>query len=185
MLDVYTAPPLVTLDDLEDFPGSRSEMDVAVAGALVRGACGWHIGPSVDVELTVDSDGGSLVLLPSLHLTEVSEVKATATGEVLTGWEWSGAGMLRREPSGGWLGFPRGFRALTIKAKSGIPVPVDLKAVVADLSTSAAVRATLPQGLKAKTVGEVTYTYLTSADLKDAVDPLEAYRHVLWRYELR
>jgi len=180
MIDLTDEPPFVTAEDLADreFAGTFSEVDVAVACALVRGAVGWHIAPSVTVEVWLDTDGGSTALLPSLHVTDVHEVR-DAAGQLLEGWEWSASGILRR--AGGW---PAGFRAVRAKVTHGLPrVPMDLMAVVADIAAKRQTVTAAAVGLKSKTVGEVTYNYLASSDV-GGDDPVAGYHSVLWRYEL-
>lgn len=180
MFDTQTAPPLVTVDMLEDhqMPGPYTETDVAIASALVRGACGWHIAPSVAVELELDSDGGTLLVLPSLHLSSVNKV-TDRHGNVLEGWEASRKGMLYR--TAGW---PAGFGAVVVHAEHGLPeVPLEIVAVVADLARSRTATGMRPTDLKSRKVGEVTYSYLTPAD-SPTDDPLRMYRHVLWRFVL-
>ena len=178
MLDFTEAPPLLTADELAalGFPGSFNEVDVAVAGALVRGACQWHVAPSVETTLVLDTEGGRVLLLPSLHVTEILSVTDGA-GTVLDGWTWSASGMLERTTP-----WPSGFRAVHVRLRHGLDkVPADLAAVVADLARSRAVEDAKPAGLKSKTVGNVNYTY---ADAPSG-DALEPYRAVLWRYERR
>lgn len=177
-MDTYTeAPPLLTADDLLDLElqGTYAETDVAVACALVRGACGWHIGPSVDVDLTLDVEGGTVLLLPSLHVTAVSEVR-DREGNLLEGWEWSDAGILRRP--GGW---PVGLRAVTVSLSHGLEsIPLDLASVVAGIAATRADGRAVPVGLKSRAIGGITYTY---ADAPKDGDSLAAYDHVLWRYK--
>lgn len=175
MHDFTEAPPLLTADDLADleFPGPFNEVDVAVAGALVRGACQWHVAPSVETTLVLDTEGGRVLFLPSLHVTEVLSVTDRA-GNVLDGWTWSASGMLERTTP-----WPSGFRAVQVRLRHGLEkVPEDLAAVVADLAGSRAVEAAKPAGLKAKTVGNVSYQY---ADAPSG-NVLEPYGAVLWRY---
>lgn len=183
MIDLSVAPPLVTLDDLEEFPGGPfDETSVQVACAVVRGACGWHIAPSMTVDLVLDSDGGRVLLLPSLHLTAVTAVR-DRDGNPVTGWRQSAAGMLEHP-----LGWPGGLSAVTVTVTHGLPaVPEDLQAVVADLAAArarAAAAAARGGELKRKTVGEVTYEYVTPPTAAGGSDPLAAYRHILSRYTL-
>lgn len=41
----------------------------------VRSYCGWQIAPSVSVTFKVEGDGGRVLLLPSLYITDVTEVR--------------------------------------------------------------------------------------------------------------
>lgn len=66
------------------------------AEALVRAYCGWHIAPlREDVEVTVRGDGGSVLMLPSLHVTAVTAVVQDGSTLVAdTDYTWSEAGVL-------------------------------------------------------------------------------------------
>lgn len=65
------------------------------AESLVRGYCGWHIAPSyADQEVTLWPSGTSLLLLPSLHVTDVASV--TEDGTELDDYQWTEAGVLTR-----------------------------------------------------------------------------------------
>ena len=181
MIDPTVAPPLVNVDDLEEFPGAPfDETSVQIAGAVVRGVCGWHIAPSVTVDLVLDSDGGRVLLLPSLHLTEVAAVRDRDANPI-EGWRTSTAGML--EHPGGW---PCGLSAVTVTVTHGLPVvPPDLLGVVADIARYRAALNARPPGLRSKTVGKVTYDYIDpNAGVGGKVDPIAAYRHILDRYAL-
>ena len=41
----------------------------------VRSYCGWLIAPSTPATLKAEGDGGRVLLLPSLHITEVTEIR--------------------------------------------------------------------------------------------------------------
>lgn len=94
---------LVTGADLAGFPGAPFTDAVAdAAGESVRDEAGWHIAPEVTETLTVWSEGGVALLLPSLRVVSVSEIRDVTgdTSEVLTGWEDRGSGILYRAT--GW-----------------------------------------------------------------------------------
>jgi hypothetical protein len=105
-------PALVTPEDLIDFPGAPYAWPVVEsASEAVRAEAGWHIAPSVTETLTVDSDGGRILFLPTMLLTEVSEVRDVSgeTPRVITGWRKSRTGMLIHP--GGW---PTGFEVIEV-----------------------------------------------------------------------
>lgn len=62
--------------------------------AAVRSWCGWHIAPSATETLYVEGEGGRVMLLPSLHVSEVSEIR-DESGTVVTGWKSRTNGILR------------------------------------------------------------------------------------------
>jgi hypothetical protein len=65
----------------------------SAACEAARAYCGWHIAPSVTETVTVDGPGGSILMLPTLHLTDVASI--TNDGTAVTDPEWSEAGMVR------------------------------------------------------------------------------------------
>lgn len=79
-VEASNGAPLASPDDLSGFQGAPFEADlVLAAGEAVRGACGWHVAPwREDDVTTVDGVGGRFVLLPTLGLTDVSSVENMA-----------------------------------------------------------------------------------------------------------
>lgn len=110
-------PALVIAADLNDFPGAPFAESVAEsAGETVRAEAGWHIAPEVTETLTIDSDGGRYLLLPTLRLVDVTEIRDVTndTPRVLDNWRKSGKGILYR--AGGW---PAGLAALEVDLTHG------------------------------------------------------------------
>ena len=96
-------PDLFTADDLAGLPGApfdNTNGNVTQASEAIRNALGWHLAPSVEETLTVDSPGGVNVYLKSKYLTDVSEVRDVTAGTVLTGWTFSRLGRVTRRS--GW-----------------------------------------------------------------------------------
>ncbi len=123
--------PLVVADDLAEFPGAPFSDTVATsAGESIRSEVGWHIAPELTETLTVDSDGGRYLFLPTLRLVDVTEVRdvTSDTPRVLDGWRQSEKGILYRV--GGW---PVGMSALKVDLTHGYPTcpPALLPAVAA------------------------------------------------------
>src|SRR5690625_141824 len=90
--------PLVDNDDLGDLPGAPFPATVlTAAAAAIRTDAGWHIAPVVAHTVEIETRCASVVLLPSLRVVEVSEVRDGDTGAVLTGWRVNKrTGVLRR-----------------------------------------------------------------------------------------
>jgi hypothetical protein len=122
---------LVAPTDLADFPGAPFAASlVAAASEQVRRQCGWHIAPLVTETFVVDSDGGRVLLLPTMRLVTVTEVRniAGSTPEVLTGWRKSPAGMLFR--ASGW---PAGFQTVEVDMQHGYEAcPDELLPIIAE-----------------------------------------------------
>lgn len=129
-------PPLVDKADLEGQPGAPfTDAQVKTATDVVRAAAGWHIAPEVTETLTLDHDGSRLLVLPSLHVVDVAAVRdiTGSTPRDLTGWRWSGAGMIEGR-------FPAGFRAVEVELTHGYAtVPDALLGVIAG-ATSGRIR---------------------------------------------
>ncbi|NKS73131.1 hypothetical protein GS966_20035 [Rhodococcus hoagii] len=95
MSDAAELSQLVTLEEYKAFvDGAEIEQTrLAAVVSAVRGFCGWHIAPSRRETLTIDGNGSSALLLPSLHITEVHSVREN--GGELDDVQWSEKGMLR------------------------------------------------------------------------------------------
>lgn len=125
--------PLFVASDLTGQPGAPFSDEVATSvGDQIRRLCGWHIAPQVTETLVIDSDGGRVLMLPSLHVVNVTGVRdvSGSTPRVLTGWKWSRDGMI--EARGFW---PRGFRSVEVDLIHGYETcPPELFPVAADFS---------------------------------------------------
>lgn len=136
--------PLVNPNDLSEFPGAPYAVWVLNAAAeSIRDECGWHIAPVRTETLTLDSDGGRILLLPTLRLVAVTEVRdvTTETPTVLTNWRKSAAGMLSRP--GGW---PNGLGAVEVDVVHGYDeCPSSLYPVIADRCVQASRDGTITQ----------------------------------------
>ncbi|MEV6413849.1 hypothetical protein [Kribbella sp. NPDC051718] len=121
---------LVDPSELTSYPGAPFTQQ-AVDGAVwaLRRRAGWHIAPSKNETVTVDGSDTRLVVLPTLQLTAVSEVRDVSGSApvVLHNWSAARAGMLRR--AAGW---PRGFQVVAADITHGYDeTPPDLFPVIA------------------------------------------------------
>ena len=92
--------PLLNAAALTGFPGAPFTAAVVdPAAGHVRALCGWHVAPVVTETVTVETGASSVVLLPSLRVVSVAEVR-DEDGNVLTGWKVRPNGVLRIP--GGW-----------------------------------------------------------------------------------
>lgn len=94
--------PLVDPDDLGEFPGAPFPAAIVdgAAGAI-RAEAGWHIAPTVAETVEVETGGGTVALLPSLHVVNVTAVR-DLDGRVLDGWRVSKSSGVLRRTSGRW-----------------------------------------------------------------------------------
>lgn len=150
---------------LPDAPAGVAAETWEATVAEVRAFCGWHIAPEVEETVTVDGPGSSLLVLPTLHLTDLTGV--TNDGSTVTDPEWSRTGMVRH------CYWTHKFRGVTATMTHGYEEwPADLLAVMADLATSTAALA----GVKAVTSGSHQVTFESSMR--------PSQRDVLGRYQL-
>jgi hypothetical protein len=116
--------------DLADFPGAPfSAALVDAAAGSVRGEVGWHIAPAVTETVTVVSEGGTVLLVPSLRVTAVTEVRDVSgdTPEVLMDWVFRRSGILERA-----YGWPK-RHAIEVDLTHGYAeTPPELLPVIAD-----------------------------------------------------
>lgn len=180
--------PFVTADQLSEANyGDYTDLDVAIAVATIRGICGWHISPKVELVFELNSDGADVLELPSYHIdkpTKVADGRAP-DGVDIEGWTWSRNGLLKF----GTCGRPRGLGNVIVTATSGLEhVPADLLSVVADMARIRTEGRSRDTALRQKTVGGVSYTYadLTGTTGTTSVQggPYARYAPILDRFVL-
>ncbi|QTJ64979.1 hypothetical protein HYG77_04775 [Rhodococcus sp. ZPP] len=158
--------------NLCDYPSPET----AMAADLVRGECGWHIAPAHEVTLFLDSDGGQVLSLPSLHVVSVSAV-TDADDEAIEGWEFSTMGLLERTGGRRW---PRGRRAVKVTFTHGLAAaPHAIIAVVNDIADTLVVSPDLV-GVKQVAHDGASITYGDAG--VTAIG--QRYAHVLKRFSL-
>lgn len=105
LLAGLTTTDLLEPADLAGFAGAPfADEIVAVVGESIRSAAGWHIAPGVVETVAVEGDGTRYLLLPTLHLTDVTAVRDVSDPDnprTLDGWSKARtprftAGCLRR-----------------------------------------------------------------------------------------
>lgn len=122
--------PLIQPAELNGFRGAPFPGNITEAAAeSIRTQCEWHIAPSLDATLKVRA-GGSVILLPSLHVTAVASV-VDNHGTAVAGWEWYPNGILER---------PAGFPAfVSVTFTHGYPAcPKELLPIIAERAVSQA-----------------------------------------------
>lgn len=143
-----------------DLDRYSAELALAGASGLVRIYCGWPISQVLGDVMTVDSHGGTALMLPTLRLTAVASVGLVDGSTVDAGaYTWGANGVLYR--ADGW---PTGARAVTATVDHGYdPIPDEVRIVVC------AVAARLysnPEGLTSKTSGDGGKTFGTLSELE-------------------
>lgn len=110
---------------------TSAEDAVAFASGLVREWCGWHIAPSRADTVRLNGDGTTLLLLPSLRVTDVARVATAEEGDLID-VAWGDNGVLARtgssEFAAAWTAgnvymrpkvFPAGVRNVTVEFTHG------------------------------------------------------------------
>lgn len=149
---------------------TTDEDALAYASAIVREYCGWHIAPSLTEARVLDSDGSAVLLLPTMHMTDLGSVEAAQVA--LLGVQWSANGILY------WPArFPAGLRMVSATFTHGWDAaPASVQAVVA------AVARRMPragQAVSSEGAGGVTRAYVTPSGAFTATEAM-----VLDRYRL-
>ncbi|AZS11706.1 head-to-tail adaptor [Arthrobacter phage Maja] len=159
----YPLEPMATAGDLAGFNGGPfADPVVASAGESIRDECGWHIAPVATTVMKFRGEG-SMILLPTLRLMDVTSVR-DSDGNLVAGVEWLQNGIL--ECSGGFppyveVTFMHGYRVC----------PPSLLAVIAERAA-------------ARSAGRIKSEALAgrSVSLEGGYDPVSA--GVLQRYKL-
>lgn len=124
----YEDTPLVAAAGLAPF-GTFTEDAALAAGQGIRRETNWHISPSVTETLTLYSEGGTVLLLPSLKVTAVTAIRDVTDADVpetLTGWSFRANGVLKRN-----CGWPTGH-AIEVDVTHGYDAcPAELLPVLA------------------------------------------------------
>lgn len=150
-------PPLASSDDYEQLVGpAPAGLDLgALLGAasdMVRAECGWHIAPEIVETITVDGPGTRDLMLPTLHLVDVTAIDNHGTTVDPLDAEWSRDGYLRS--SGRWSTRLRGITATIEHGYETVPA-----GLVALVCTVAARAAASPAGVVREQVGSASVTY--------------------------
>lgn len=148
-------PDLISPDELSGYPGAPFDEEIIKdACQSVRAEAGWHIAPTWSDVVLVDSDGGSLLTLPTLKLVSIESVMDVSDPDrsrPITDWRKTKSGMLYRR-----AGWPEGFEAVEVTMTHGYEVcPRDLRSVIAERAQFAAVNATVGQ----ESAGSVSISY--------------------------
>lgn len=90
-------PDLLSSDDLTAFQASDPDWFLQAAGETVRwDICQWHIAPSITETITAPIKPDGTIMLPSLHVTDVSQVALHGLTLDPSGYHWYQSGYIRR-----------------------------------------------------------------------------------------
>lgn len=167
---------------IDSIDGDYSPEEIAAVGNAIRLWCGWHIAPvKTDDEMVIDSNRGSLLVLPTLLMQEPSAV-VDADGNDITGWSWSEIGNLEL-PFGQY--FPQGFRAVKVTVTHGFTTaPTEIVAVAAHMLRERADEiATGGPPLKTAQLDGAMLAYDT-AKVSGLLRSMDDYAYAIGRYRL-
>lgn len=177
--------PLVTPAEFEAGTGGAIKASdprvlplLSAASTAVRRWCGWHIAPVVTEELVLDSPGGSLIVLPTMRLLEVTALTVGGVVFDVESLEWSANGEVRTRDRRGW---PEGFRNMSATIRHGFESAPDVAQVVQQVVANAV---TSPLGATREQAGQVSIQWAQTAPgvagglslLGRDLDVLAAYR---------
>lgn len=167
---------IVTTTQLDAYLSGDSASMLDRAEALVRSYCGWHVAPlRVADPVTVPYSGDELILLPSLRVTDVSEVRLDDTVVPLEDVEWFEHGVIRVRGGSSAV-------KVHVTMSHGFEEAGAVEAVI--LAVAARAKAS-PSGVVRSQVGQVSETYSqTSTNQAGGVSLLDSEMAVLDRYRL-
>lgn len=162
------ASPLVVAEDFasylqRDLDRKTADLALASASGLVRHYCRWGLSAET-ITFIEDGTGTQLLSLPTLRLNAVAEVRVDGEVIPVTGYEWGRGGQLYRN----YAVWPRRFRVVQADVQHGHTIiPDELRAVVFAVAARFYVNA---EGLRSKTVGQVSRTFVLETMRGDLTD---------------
>lgn len=172
-----TASPVAPAD-LDLYQAGDAQTLIDQATALVRSYCGWHVSPVVaDDVVTLMGSGRPSILLPSLHVTDVTAVVEDGTALELTDFVWDESGIIGRLT----VPWTTPDKTITVTFTHGYASAPDFEAVIMAVASRAQAS---PDGVVRRQVGLVSDTYSQTgtgtaggvALLPSEKDILRAYR---------
>src|SRR4051812_28403956 len=117
---------------LADAPAGVDPAAWAAACGAVRGHCEWHVAPSAQETVQPTGSGGLVLLLPTLHLTDLTDVINDGVPVTVDPKDWSEAGVVDNGTR-----WSRRRRGVTVTMTHGHETcPPEVLEVVTDLARS-------------------------------------------------
>jgi len=152
---------------------TQRQLDAALAAA--RNYCGWHVSPvAVGEQITLDGTGTSVLVLPTLKVTDLIEVEEDGATLELTDLSWSERGLILKKSGHWWSAM---FRSITVTFSHGYSSAPDFDSVI----LSAIERGAFSSDSAPRVIGPFQYSDPGNAD---AVLFTDSERAVLDRYAL-
>lgn len=180
--------PVVLPQDLADYKNNEPNLLIAQATAAVRNYCGWHVTPVQTDTVTLHAEGARSLLLPSLHVLDVSSVTVDGALVDPASYTWTPDGVLARryawdiyDSSLDYRDWRQDFLAgrrwwgltTTVTFTHGFDQAADFAGVIL---AWVAVRQTAPKGITSQQVGPFAVQYGNHEETLDAVSILNSYR---------
>lgn len=147
------AAELVQSSELDAYLSGDSDAALVAAEAAVRSYCGWHVAPSKAETVTVRGEGEPALLVPSLHVTGVTEVRVD--GKVVDDVSWYAHGALYSQRGyGRWCG--RVEVDMTHGYEANSPAGEVLRSTILAVAARAIAS---PSGVVRSQVGQISETY--------------------------
>lgn len=168
-------PTLIDDEELDGFPGGPYKKAVVKSAvASVRAEAGWHVAPEWEHTETVQVRD-SLVLLRSLHVTDVSTVTDVTDPDnpvELTGWTWYESGIIELRRS---CLQPARPHKIEVEYTDGYDeCPAELLPVIADRCQQSGVSSAVRQ----ETSANESVTYASTARSAKTDERVQRYRIV-------
>lgn len=156
-----TLPPLLTTTEFSAGTKGKVSADDPRLPQLIEGAstairryCGWHVTPVVEETITLDGAGGSLLLLPTLNVEDITSVTVNGTALDVAELEWSQKGMVRRNC------WPHKFRSIVVTYRHGFETAPDLMQIAQQVVANAI---SSPLGATSEQAGALSVSWATTA----------------------
>lgn len=168
----------MTIPDMDDGHKVDETWWRKAAQATIRRYCGWHVAPSIEQTLRLDSYGGRRLLLPSKHVTAVSSVVADGV-DITDRTHWSQAGILQTDAGTILPDMPGGVQVTLTHGYE----PAEAPDVIMLMETIA--RRARSQGLIAsQSVNGASVSYLTAGGAPLSIPLLGIEQQLLDPYRL-
>ena len=147
-------PPLISVEQFRslcpDFSATDSQVSAVLdsVSSAIRDYCGWHISPSLQCDW-IGNGEGYLLMLPAMGVSSVESLRVS--GNEVTDYEWTAAGMVRRKRDV----FPDSWRSVECVYTAGFN-----SAVIGQVATQVAANSlAAAPGVSSERAGNVSITY--------------------------
>ena len=168
-----TIPDLVSNDTVVD-----SSTWIKAAQKSVRSYCGWHIAPNITQTLKLDSYGTRTLLLPSMHVTDISSLVVNGI-EMKDSIDWSVAGTVELRHGC----FPDCPGAVNVTLQHGLDVEevADVTSLILKLAQRAS---TGPGVIGSQSTNGSSVTFITAGGAPLSIPLLQIEKDALEPYRL-